>query len=361
MRRDGWRGRLASRRLLVDLAVLVVVTLLFLFGRSFESNTLLLVEIMVYVVLAQGVNVIYGFTGYLPFGYVGFFGAGAYGASVAVMELKQGALVAVLLGLVSAVVVALILSPLLRLRGAYFAIASLAAAEALFFLVSNPSAQPITNGPYGANLASVFNANASYLFSVVAVAIALAVVVWLRNSRFGLALRAVRVDQEAAAMAGVNVVRTRTIAWILSAVLAGLAGAAYAWVISTFYPSSVFDLSTSVFAIVFALFGGIGTLVGPVLGAVVLYGIYNAIGVSEPQYFELIYGLLIVAIVLFLPGGLASVGRWVVGRFRGSGGRGPDDAAGRPVTTDSPTPVGVAAAMGPGVGVTKASDEGGEA
>jgi branched-chain amino acid transport system permease protein len=361
VRPEGVRGRRMSRRLLVDLAVLVVVTVIFAFGRSFESNALLLVEIMVYVVLAQGVNVSYGFTGYLPFGYVGFFGAGAYGAAVAVMELKQGAPVAILFGLLSAVVVALILSPLLRLRGAYFAIASLAAAEALFFIVSNPSAQPITNGPYGANLATVFNSNASYLFAVAVVAISLAVVAWLRNSRFGLSLRAVRVDQEAAAMAGVNVVRTRTLAWVLSAALAGLAGASYAWVISTFYPSAVFDLSTSVFAIVFALFGGVGTLVGPVLGTVILYGIYNAIGVSEPQYFELIYGLLIVAIVLFLPGGLASIGRWLAARVRRGESRGPTDGAPASAAGEPASPAGLAAAAAPGGASSKASDNGGEA
>jgi len=350
VRPEGWRARLGSRRLLVDLAVLVVVTVVFALGRSFESNTLLLVEIMVYVVLAQGVNVIYGFTGYLPFGYVGFFGAGAYGAAVGVMELHQGAAVSIALGVVSAVVVALILSPLLRLRGAYFAIASLAAAEALFFVVSNPSAKPVTNGPYGANLAAIFNSNGSYVFAVGIVAFSLVVVIWLRHSRFGLSLRAVRVDQEAAAMAGVNVVRTRTLAWVLSAVLAGLAGAAYAWVISTFYPSAVFDLSTSVFAIVFALFGGIGTLVGPVLGAVVLYGIYNAIGVSEPQYFELIYGLLIVAIVLFLPGGLAAIGRWVARRWQGATGhrdRGPTSST--PLTSGVDEQVG-AASLAPASG-----------
>lgn len=108
-------------------------------------------------------------------------------------------------------------------------------------------------------------------------------------------------------MAGVNVVRERTFAWLISATLAGLAGAIYAWAVSVFYPEAVFDLSISVFAIVFALFGGVGTVLGPLLGAVVLYGVYNYIGVSQPQDFQLIYGVLIVLIVLFLPNGLLSI------------------------------------------------------
>lgn len=122
-----------------------------------------------------------------------------------------------------------------------------------------------------------------------------------------MSLRAIRADPLSARMAGVNVVRTRTYAWLISAGLAGLAGGIYGWAVSVFYPDAVFDLSISVFAIVFALFGGVGTVLGPLLGTVVLFGVYNAIGISQPQYFQLIYGVLIVLIVLFLPNGLLSL------------------------------------------------------
>ena len=108
-------------------------------------------------------------------------------------------------------------------------------------------------------------------------------------------------------MAGVSVVRVRTIAWLISALIAGLSGGLFAWQISVFYPETVFDLSISIFAIVFTLFGGAGTLLGPIAGVLVLYGIYNAIGITVPQYFQFIYGALIVGLVLFLPNGLASL------------------------------------------------------
>ena len=140
-------------------------------------------------------------------------------------------------------------------------------------------------------------------------ALTLGVVVFLKNSGFGLALQAVREDAVSASMAGVNVVRMRVIAWLASALVAGLAGGVYAWYVSVFYPDNVFSGDFSIFAIVFALFGGTATVLGPIFGVLILYGIYNAVGISTPQYFQLIYGVLIMGLVLFLPNGLVSLFR----------------------------------------------------
>ena len=104
-------------------------------------------------------------------------------------------------------------------------------------------------------------------------------------------------------MAGVNVVRMRVIAWLASALVAGLAGGVYAWYVSVFYPDNVFSGDFSIFAIVFALFGGVATICGPIVGVVILYGIYNLIGFTTPQYFQLIYGLLDHGAGAVSPGG----------------------------------------------------------
>jgi branched-chain amino acid transport system permease protein len=301
-----WRHP-AGRRWLSDVTSVLLPCVVFLVLLSAYSNELLLVNLLTYAILAQGINIIYGFTGYLPFGYVGFFGAGAYGTALAVVHLGVGPWLAVALGGGAGSVLALVLSPLLRLTGAYFAIASLAAAEAVYYVISNPSLTGITKGPYGINLASIYNPTQSYWALVLTLGIALAAVVFLRRSRFGLALRAIRSDPLSAEVAGVHVVRDRAVAWAASGLLAGLAGGAFAWAISVFYPETVFDLSISIFAIVFALFGGMGTTWGPLFGTVLLYGLYNYIGVSQPQYFQLIYGLLIVALVLFAPDGVAAL------------------------------------------------------
>jgi len=262
---------------------------------------------VIFLILAQGVNIIYGFTGYLPFGYVGFFGAGAYGFAIMVMHLHAPAVVAVLVAGLVGVALGLLLTPLLRLSGAYFAIANLAASLAVLHLVANPALEGITKGPYGVSLTGTFNPDSAYVAALVVLALTLAGVVYLKNSSFGLALQAVREDAVSAGMSGVSVVKMRVIAWLVSALVAGLAGGIYAWYVSVFYPDNVFSGDFSIFAIVFALFGGVATITGPILGVIILYGIYNLIGFTTPQYFQLIYGLLIMGLVLFLPAGLVSL------------------------------------------------------
>jgi len=275
------------------------------------SNQLLLFNFVVFLTLAQGVNVIYGFTGYLPFGYVGFFGAGAYGFSLCVLHLHMAPLAAMGVGAAAAILLGLLLTPLLRLSGAYFAIANLAASLAVYQVVSNPNLEDITKGPYGISLSGVFNPTLAYSVAVLILAATLGLTVYLRNSRFGLSLQAIREDAISASMAGIHVVRARTLAWLLSALIAGLSGGVFAWYVSVFYPETVFSPEFSIFAIVFALFGGVATVTGPILGVIILYGIYNAIGISTPQYFQLLYGLLIMGLVLFLPNGLVSLfKRW---------------------------------------------------
>jgi branched-chain amino acid transport system permease protein len=289
------------------LFILVPLIVVFAVAPSVYQNHLLLFNFVIFLTLAQGVNIIYGFTGYLPFGYVGFFGAGAYGFAVMVMHLQSPAIIAVLVAGLVGVVLGLLLTPLLRLSGAYFAIANLAASLAVLHLIANPALESITRGPYGVSLTGTFNPNAAYAAALVVLVLTVGGVVYLKNSSFGLALQAVREDAVSASMAGVNVVKMRVIAWLASALVAGLAGGIYAWYVSVFYPDNVFSAEFSIFAVVFALFGGVATITGPIVGVIILYGIYNLIGFTTPQYFQLIYGLLIMGLVLFLPAGLVSL------------------------------------------------------
>jgi len=289
--------------------ILVPVVAAFALLPSVYSNQLLLFNFIIFIVLAQGVNVIYGFTGYLPFGYVGFFGAGAYGFSLMVLHLQAPPFLAIVVGASAALALALVLTPLFRLSGAYFSIANLAAALAVLQIVANPNLEDYTRGPYGISLSGVFNPRLAYATALAVLAATLFIVIFLRHSKFGLALQAIREDTISAGMAGINVVRERVIAWLLSALIAGLAGCVFAWYASVFYPETVFSGEFTIFAIVFALFGGTATVLGPILGVAILYGIYNAVGISTPQYFQLIYGVLIMALVLFLPNGLVSLFR----------------------------------------------------
>jgi branched-chain amino acid transport system permease protein len=296
----GWRST----------ALISVITLLaFAAAPHLYNNQFLLFNMMMYMALAQGLNIIYGYTGYLPFGYVGFFGAGAYGGALAITFLHWSPYLAVLVGGATAVLLGMILIPLFRLSGAYFSIASLAAAEALYYIVANPSLEPITQGPYGISLPQVYDPNGAYWTMLAILLFSLIMSGIIRRSRFGLALSAIRENPLSASMSGVNVVKLRSISWLLSALVAGLAGATFGWYISVFYPETVFGLGIGVFTIVFVLFGGIGTVLGPMIGTLILYGAYNYIGISTPEYFQLAYGLLIMILVLFLPNGLASLAK----------------------------------------------------
>jgi branched-chain amino acid transport system permease protein len=295
--------KIARDLLLIVLPVVAAFAIL----PSLYSNHLMLFNFIIFMTLAQGLNIIYGFTGYLPFGYVGFFGAGAYGFSLMVLHLQAPPLAALAVGAGAGVALAIVLTPLFRLSGAYFSIASLAAALAVLQVVSNPNLEDLTKGPYGISLSGVFNPALSYGTALAILALTLALVIYLRHSHFGMALKAIREDPISAGMAGINVVRERIIAWLLSALVAGLAGGVFAWYVSVFYPETVFSVEFTVFSIVFVLFGGSATVVGPILGVILLYGIYNAVGISTPQYFQLIYGALIMGLVLFLPNGLISL------------------------------------------------------
>ena len=150
------------RRIIGDLSLAALVVAVMAFAPAVYSNQLLLFNFVMFLSLAQGLNVIYGFTGYLPFGYVGFFGAGAYGFAMAVLHLGFAPPGAMLVGAALALVLAVILTPLFRLSGAYFAIANLAAAQALYEVVANPALEEITKGPYGVSLSGVFAPVQSY-------------------------------------------------------------------------------------------------------------------------------------------------------------------------------------------------------
>ncbi|GHE06114.1 amino acid ABC transporter [Defluviimonas sp. 20V17] len=300
--RETWFKR--ARAGVITAAVLALV---FGFAPTLYNNSSLLFMMMTYIVLAQGLNLLYGFTGYLPFGYVGFFGTGAYATALLVMKLHLPIALAIAAGPVASMVVAVVLGPLLRLSGAYFSIANLAASQILFIVIGNPNMQDITGGPYGVKIDQVYNPTASYAAMVMLVVGVTLIATFFRRSRFGQGLKAMADDPVSAEMSAIPVVRMRLLAWLTSAAVAGLAGALYAWNLSVFYPDAVFTLEISVFAIVFALFGGVGTVLGPIIGAGLLYALYNAIGISEPQYFQLIYGVLIVGLVMFLPEGILSL------------------------------------------------------
>lgn len=288
----------------------IVVLLLLLLagaGNVLVSNQALLVDILMFAALTQGVNMLYGYTGYMPFGYVAFFGVGAYGFAISVKSLGLDPWLALLCGGVCGMILCILIAPLLRLKGAYFAIATLAAAMAVKELIANPALTPITQGPYGMDVSDVLAASKSYWSLTVILVLSTVAAAYLKFSRFGLSLRAGRDNERSAATAGIDVVRGRVVTLCGSGLIGGLTGAAYAWNIAFFYPDAVFGVNLSLFPVIFVIFGGAGTVLGPLVGAAILYSLYVFVGVSNPQYFQLLYGILIVFLLLFAPGGIAAI------------------------------------------------------
>ena len=266
--------------------------------------------------LAQAWNLLGGFGGQFSFGHALFFGVGAY---IQVIAQVQGGwnpwLALPVAMLVSAAVGAFVgaLSFRYGLKGSYFALVTLAFAEVFRILALSVSFTGAGVGlmlPLNESLSNMqFTSRAGYVWLVLSlVTLALLVTAWLRHSRFGAYLQAVRDNEDAALAVGVNPFRIKLVAIVLSGALMGAGGAFYAQVFQYIDPGLAFGPHTSVEALVGAIVGGMGTLWGPVLGALALHVLAdvtrNLLG-QLPGINMVIYGIVLIVIVMFLPRGIS--------------------------------------------------------
>jgi len=280
--------------------------------------------IAMFVVMATAWNIIGGITGYAAFGNVAFFGIGAYTTGMLVAKAKWPFLVALPLApLFSAAFAALVGLPLLRLRGHYFAVASLGVGVAVGELVQNIDygGQPLFGGASGLFLPiySINNRGLYFFYLMVAAAaISIAVTWWVLRSRFGYGLIAIRENEEAAAVLGVNTTAYKVAAFALAAALTGLAGGIFSQWNVFINQDNAFPIEYNVQMILMALLGGTGTVFGPAIGAVLLQLLIQFLGGSLPITFDIplvseaarpivaqiILGLLLVGVVIFVPRGV---------------------------------------------------------
>ncbi len=259
-----------------------------------------------WIALAQSWNLISGLTGYVSFGHIVFFGMGAYTAAILIAKLGWPWLLASLAGGVGAIVLATVIGwPCLRLKGPYFAISMLGLNEVLRVAVSY--FEGLTGGGSGLSLPSLYASVAIYYsMGIVALAVtALAYVVV--TSRFGLRLMTIREDEIAAEAMGIDTFRYKLYAFLLSAVGPGIVGGLAARDQSYIEPVSVFPLIMTITMIVMVLFGGKGTIWGPVLGAVLLFTLQEMIWSRFIYVHQLLFGAIIVIVVLFMPRGILGV------------------------------------------------------
>jgi branched-chain amino acid transport system permease protein len=257
--------------------------------------------ILLSIALAESWNIVAGYAGQVNLGHAAFFGLGALaartlwiGGTPIALGLAAGALIATLFALLIGVAA-------FRLRGAYFAIGTLALGEILRTTVNNALPE-ISTLP--ATTIAGYRLTQRYYLALVLAALSVIVVAALAGSRLGLGMRAIREDEEAAEASGVGALRLKLTALALSTGLAGLAGGVFAFYHISYYPSHPFSPHWTFDALLMTFIGGVGTLHGPVLGAVLYVVLKEYVALRWVDFHLLIFGALFIAIVLLLPGGL---------------------------------------------------------
>lgn len=294
-----------KRWFFAGLAVLLVVLAVYpLQGTGYGIRTVL--QLFMWIALAQSWNLISGLTGYVSFGHVAFFGMGAYTAAILVTTLGWPWLLACLAGGVMAMVLALVIGwPCLRLRGPYFAIAMLGLNEVLRVIVSYY--EGLTGGGSGLSMPTL-HASVPIYYAMGLTALSVTGLTYvIITSRFGLRLMTIREDEVAAEAMGIDTFRYKLYAFLLSAAAPGIVGGLAARDQGYIEPMSVFPLITTITMIVMVLFGGKGTIWGPVLGAVLLFTFQEIVWARFIYLHQLFFGGIIVAVVLLMPRGILGV------------------------------------------------------
>lgn len=264
----------------------------------------------IYVVLALGLNVLAGFAGQISFGHAGFYGLGAYGVAILQTKLGMPWMISMFIAVVVASLIAFLLGmPIFKLKGHFLGMATLAVGL-LIFAVANQWIS-LSGGPDGMGVPvlkfpsawkAVLPAPAVYYVIVLVSLLGFAISENIRNSKIGLAMRVVREDEVAAEAMGLSPLKYKTLALIISVVFSAVAGALYASLNGYVNPDP-FGLDTSIAILTMVVVGGFGSSLGVLVGAVVLTVIPQLI-YSLQDYHLILYGLLLIVVLVFLPGGI---------------------------------------------------------
>jgi branched-chain amino acid transport system permease protein len=286
--------------------IVLAVIVALLAALPWIGNTVLVqfgINVLLLATLAQGWNIIGGYTGYPSFGNSVFYGLGAYGVAIAMVQYHLPFWVGMLLGLGLGVVFAGLLGlAVLRLKGHYFAICTLGLALVMTAIVSNLE---IAGSNIGLVLPLLRSEVLFYELALGLLVLATLTIFWLSRSRFGLGLIAIRENEEGAAVMGVNTTLYKVLAFMLSAAFTALAGGIYAYYITFIDPVGVFDIGLNVKMIIMAVFGGPGSVLGPVVGAFILSAISEVLATKVTSIASMFFGIVIVIAVMFMPRGIA--------------------------------------------------------
>ena len=274
-----------------------------------------------HIVIAQGWNIVAGYTGQISLGQHAFFGLGAYTTALIWLHdvTKTGyyfdPVTMILSGIVPVILAIVIGIPLLsKLRGDYFALGTLGVGEIVRIAFIKGGA--FTRGADGLKLPStVFTSMKPHYWTALFLALfATAVVYFLTRSRVGLALRAIKEDETSAAAHGIHILKYKIFALAVGAFLAGICGSLYAWYLFLINPDSVLTLNWTLYPILICVIGGSGTIVGPIIGAFFITALFSVADIYLVQMHPILSGALIIIVMKFMPEGLVGLKDRIVSR-----------------------------------------------
>ncbi len=298
-------------------ALLALLAIAVLFPQVFSNpaTTTIAVFTLLYATAATAWNIFSGYTGYIALGHAAYFGVGAYALAIMCQDWHIPAgyspfLFVPLAGLIAAGFAVPLGWISLRTRRHTFVVITIA----MFFIMQLMAfnLRSITNGSTGLSLpiptewsGYVFNLP-FYYSALIMLVLALALSWWIRNSKYGLGLLAIRDDEDRALGLGVKTGSSKLVAFVISAFFVGMVGAVHAYFVGSIFPAFAFDPLFDVVLALIAFLGGIGTLAGPILGALILIPAqqYFTLQFSQNGYYQIIYGILFLAIILLLPEGI---------------------------------------------------------
>jgi branched-chain amino acid transport system permease protein len=301
--------------LVIALAIFVVLGLVPTMTQSYAVT--LLTDMLRYVILAVAWTLFSAPTGYMSLATAAFYGLGFYMAAVFSGRMSF-ALIIIVAGAIGFVVALGVGALTLRLRGVYFAIFTFA----LVLLVQNVvlEVERVVTHTRG-RFVQIMSPSTTYYAMLIVVALTLVTGVLIRRSRYGLALQSIGEYEEAAAHSGINVVRTKVLTFGVSAIFMGMAGAIVATQRTYIDPYIAFDLNQSFLPVVMAMFGGMGSLVGPVIGGALFTEIQEQLQTRFPNLFLLIVGVVLILAITFMPNGILGIAqqgwRWIKGSWLG--------------------------------------------
>jgi branched-chain amino acid transport system permease protein len=295
--------RITGNLIILGLTIVAAISVPFL-NISPYLMTFIMLTIM-FTACACSWNIISGFTGYFSFGHVVFFGLGAYVGAILIIDWSMPwPIASIFSGFFAMGFAGFIAYPLLRLRGPYFSICTLGISTVVMILIQSRELAPITRGGWGISLPLYRDIAAMYYGMLVCAIAAFLFMYKVRNSKIGYGLIGIREDEDVAQFMGINTTRLKMLSFVLSSFFIGAVGAIYALYVSYIDAGSVFSVNINFQMITMAMFGGIGTIWGPVIGSLTLGVIAEYLWASFPELHLVILGGLIVFIVIIAPDGL---------------------------------------------------------